>query len=81
MHRHTAWPTCLADRDRDCDRSGELSITARRVADLVDRMPGLIEACAVPDLDVLGIYEPAWLSYCPRQLAWAVLVSSGESCR
>jgi hypothetical protein len=40
---------------------GELSITARRVADLVDRMPGLIETCAVPDLDVLGIYEPAQL--------------------
>jgi N6-adenosine-specific RNA methylase IME4 len=31
MHKHTAWPTCLADRDRDCDRSGELSITARGV--------------------------------------------------
>jgi hypothetical protein len=32
MHEHTAWPTCLAERDRDCDRSGELSITARRAA-------------------------------------------------
>jgi hypothetical protein len=52
----------------------------RSAADLVGRMRGLTEACAVPELDVLGTYDPARLSYCPRQLAWAVLVSSRESC-
>jgi hypothetical protein len=35
----------------------KLGKNARRAADLVDRVPGLIEAGAVPDPDVLRAYE------------------------
>jgi hypothetical protein len=74
MHKHTAWPTCLADRDRDCDRSGELSITARRAADM-----GRISADADRRIDSAD--TSIWRSWRVRPRSLGTVFNGRRSCR